>query len=311
MALPNLLIVGVKKAGTSSLFDYLSQHPDVCPSSVKETGYFSPLLQDKGSLRPLQHYEAFFTACQGQRYRMEATPDYFYGGSRVIQAITRALPNPHVIVTLRNPATRLWSHFKMKQREGSPAVAGATFDEYLRRCEATGGERMDGSEVRGYAALAHGRYLNYIREWFDAFGENFRVVFLESWSNEPHGTMREISRWLGIDEEVVTSFDYPVTNRTADYRSPQVARAARTMYKPVVHVLHRQPRLRSLLRPVAYLRTVHDALNPQRQVQAAEGALESGGRRYLDDFYRDSNRQLGLELIRRGYSELPPWVSPS
>ena len=41
--LPNLVIAGVPKAGTTSLFNYLAQHPDICPSDVKETRYFEPL----------------------------------------------------------------------------------------------------------------------------------------------------------------------------------------------------------------------------------------------------------------------------
>lgn len=309
--LPNLLIVGVKKAGTSSLFDYLSQHPDICPSSVKETGYFSALLRDDGSLRPERSYEEFFTACGGERYRMEATPDYFYGRTRLVQAIAHLLPDPHLIVTIRNPVSRLWSHYRMKKRAGFREVAGVTFEEFVRRCEAVAADGIDRPTSGPYVALAHGRYIDYLDEWFEAFGENFRVVFLESWSDRPETTMRELCRWLAVDDDLVASFDYAVANRGLEYRSPRVAMAARAMYRPAVQTLRQTPQLRRLLPRVTRLRRVHDVLNAHDRPLAREGAPESGMRRYLDDLYRDSNRRLAVELGRRGYRDLPGWLSAS
>lgn len=309
--LPNLLIVGVKKAGTSSLFDYLSQHPDICASRVKETGYFSTLVRDNGSLRPPRYYEGFFTDCGGETYRLEATPDYFYGGSRVVRAIARTLQDPRLVVTLRDPVTRLWSHYKMKQTKGSETTRGMSFEEYVRRCEAAGREADGSYEARGYAALAQGRYADHVGEWFETFGDRFRVVFLESWSRRPRETMVDLTRWLGIDEDVVTSFDYSVTNQGAEYASPAVARAARKLYKPVVRTLHRHPRRRRLLRSMGYLRTVHDVVNPPRRAEDRGGEMEPDTRDHLDEVYRASNRRLGQELIRRGYRDLPSWLSLS
>lgn len=306
MALPNLLIVGVKKAGTSSLFDYLSQHPDICPASVKETGFFTPLMRDDGRLRPLQHYAQYFGAWRGERYRMEATPEYFYGGARVIDAIARTLPRPRILVTLRNPATRLWSHYLMKKRIGSSAVAGASFEEYISRCEALGGQTDHLQENRGYAALAQGRYSDYIGGWFDEFGENLRVLFLEYWSEQPYGETRETSRWLGIDEEVVASFDYSVMNKAVDYRRQKVAKAARKVYKPAAKLLRQRPRLSGLFHTLAYLPTIHDALNSEA---AHQETMKPDTRRHLDDFYRSSNRQLAVDLARRGYRSLPSWLN--
>lgn len=310
MQLPNLLIVGVKKAGTSSLFDYLAQLPDVCPSTVKETAYFSPLLRDDGSLRPLRYYAGFFTACGAQKYRMEATPDYFYGGPRVIRSIARTLPHPRVIVTLRDPVTRLWSHYRMKKRLGSAAVAGATFDEFVHRCEAVGVDWIHGSpESWGYAALAQGRYVDYLGEWFDAFGEDVKVVFMESWSDRPQDAIREISRWLGLDENVAMALDYAVANKGIDYRSRGIAKAARAMYDPAVRMFLRRPRLRRLLPAMTYLRRVHTVLNAHHQPRHPEEVVAADTRRHLDDLYRESNRQLAEVLVRRGYRDLPPWLS--
>jgi hypothetical protein len=99
--LPNLLIAGVAKAGTTSLFRYLAQHPDVCPSDVKELRYFSALRYGE-DMAPLESYSAHFAHCEGQRYRMEATPGYYAGGRLVADAVDDLLPGARVLVSFRD-----------------------------------------------------------------------------------------------------------------------------------------------------------------------------------------------------------------
>src|SRR4051794_6897093 len=77
--LANLVVIGVNKAGTTSLFDYLGRHPDIGLSDVKELRYFSPLRYGE-SLEPLASYAEHFDHCLQERYAVEATPSYFYGG---------------------------------------------------------------------------------------------------------------------------------------------------------------------------------------------------------------------------------------
>src|SRR5206468_11965479 len=110
---PNLIVVGVPKAGTGSLFAYLSQHPDICPGDEKEIGYFNYFnpLRHSGEPPPLKEYAKHFAGCGDQRYRFEATPTYSYGGTPVIEAMKRLLASPKIVLTLRNPVDRLWSAY--------------------------------------------------------------------------------------------------------------------------------------------------------------------------------------------------------
>jgi hypothetical protein len=105
--LPNLVIVGVGKARTTSLFEYLGQHPDICPSAVKETDHFSPLRFAGGVLPPIESYLRHFRHCAGSRWVLEATPAYCYGGQPVIDAMREVLGRPRVVIILREPAERL------------------------------------------------------------------------------------------------------------------------------------------------------------------------------------------------------------
>ena len=131
--LPNLVIAGVPKAGTTSLFSYLAQHPEVCGSDVKEPRYFNPLRLG-GELGPIEEYTAHFAHCAGQRYAMEASPGYFYGGRTLARGLLEALPDPRVVLILRAPGERCWSWFRfVKTRLHIPK--DMSFDVYLDRCE--------------------------------------------------------------------------------------------------------------------------------------------------------------------------------
>src|SRR3954466_13605025 len=85
--LPNALIIGVSKAGTTSLFDYLTQHPEVAGSKPKETLFFSDLVYSDFTLPPIRNYRRFFRHTGAARIVMEASPNYWYGGRRLLSAL--------------------------------------------------------------------------------------------------------------------------------------------------------------------------------------------------------------------------------
>lgn len=84
--LPNLVIAGVGGAGTTSLFSYLIQHPDICGASVKEVRYFTPIKYGH-SLADLASYAHYFSHCADEKYLVESTPGYFYGGEALTSAM--------------------------------------------------------------------------------------------------------------------------------------------------------------------------------------------------------------------------------
>ena len=114
---PNLFVAGVPKAGTTSLFHYLALHPDVFPSSRKEPGFFHPF-KIKDMDKNLEAYKKFFAGYSAQRYVMEATPGYFYGGKESADAINNFSPESKIIIVLRNPVQRLFSFYKYKKSLG-------------------------------------------------------------------------------------------------------------------------------------------------------------------------------------------------
>ena len=110
------IIVGVNKAGTTSLFVSLSAHPDVAPSSVKETRSSSPCYG--GTLPPAAEWDAYFADAGDRPVHLEATPSYFYGGAAVAQAMRTRLVDPHALVVLREPVERAISFFTYRRQRG-------------------------------------------------------------------------------------------------------------------------------------------------------------------------------------------------
>ena len=104
-------IAGVQKAGTTALFDYLSDEPELSLSHVKETHFFDD--DERDWARPdYAPYHALFDAPDG-RLRGEATPIYLYW-PKVLERICAYNPAMKLIVVLRDPVERAWSHWRME-----------------------------------------------------------------------------------------------------------------------------------------------------------------------------------------------------
>lgn len=297
-ALPNLLLVGVKKAGTTSLFDWLGQHPDVTPADVKAVNYFTPLRFGAVELPPLADYTAHFPEGAATAYRFESSTTYLYGGDRVAEAVAETLPDVRVLVSLRDPTTRLWSEFQEKQRQRTPQLRDTSFDEFVTNAEATYAAGLADTRP-GYAGFARGVYVDVLTPWLERFGPRMRVLFVETWSREPETTMRDLCRWLGIDEGPVSDLVYVRRNPNVDFRSRAAADFARRLYRAAAHRLPGAARLKPRL--VA----AHDRANGQR----AAARLDDQTRRRVDELYRPHNERLADLLLSQGVTDLPPWLA--
>jgi hypothetical protein len=293
--LPNLIAPGVGKAGTTSLFWYLSQHPEICPSGVKEPRYFAPVVFGE-PLGPVEDYARHFDRCREERYVMEASPQYFHGGRPMIEAIKEVLGEPRVMVVLRDPVARVWSSYRFaKARLRLPAAE--SFESYLAACERILEERPTRTrDNRPFWTLAGSFYVEYLGDWVEAFGDSLRVVFFEHLAENPQGQIGELCRWLDIDDRMVDGFDYAVENRTVMFRSRFLQRMALALNSE--RGLRQQ---RWIKRP---LRRMYYAVNRAPQ----EERMTPDIRRRLQDTVRETNRQLAVELRRLGYERFPAWV---
>ena len=298
--LPNLLIAGVPKAGTSSLFSYLGQHPDVCTATTKEVRYFAPLMEQGGTLPPPATFARYFAHCGEQRYALEATPSYCYGGERVLRAIDETLPDPRIIIILRDPVDRLVSAYRFQQgRENLDGIR--SFPEYVAACEhvyrRTNGVAPGQGHLKG---LSIGFYGDYVPQWLDTFADRVRIVFFEDLTSNPLGPVGDLCRWLTIDDRAAGSFDYAIRNKTVTPRSATFARMVFGAKRKLDAVVPRGSVVRRSLR--AGYRNVNSRRDASERIDPA-------ARRDVAELYRDSNRIVADALRARGHGALPDWLS--
>src|SRR5215207_6195245 len=273
--LPNLIIAGVSKGGTTSLFAYLSQHPDICPSDIKEVRYFSPLRYGQ-PLQPLSEYHRHFTQWKGESLVMEATPGYFYGGERLATGLLQRCPDARVVVALRAPEQRCWSWFRfVKSRARIPRTM--TFDGYLDRCEELHARGVDESlDNQPFWGLGGGCYDQWYPVWSHLFGDRLRVVYFEHLISEPQEVVQDICTWAGVDSAPVSDFDFSAENQTRQYRNQAVQKAALLANRRAEAFFHRHRKVKRTLRGI-YLRT---------NGAAGEDAMSETARRRMSTFYR-------------------------
>jgi len=295
LRLPNLLIAGVTKAGTTSLFNYLAAHPDVCPSSVKEPGYFS-VDRRPGPLPPLASYAELVSGCADAPYRMEATPHYWMGGAPVIAAIKDTLDHPRVIILLRDPVARLWSLFTFYKSRGILDLAEPfearieIWEQEHRAYEAKARERP--------SALTSSMYVRYLSPWFDAFGEDLRIDFSERLSARPSETVSELYAWLGIDPTLASEQSFERHNPTVMPRNQSLAQGARALARRTNYAFRNYPAVRALLR------SGYHRLNSKEQAES----MSEQERARLQRWFVEPNRELGALLACQGYEDLPEWT---
>jgi hypothetical protein len=208
--LPNFLIIGAQKCGTSSLFKYLSRHPRVRTASTKEVHYF-----DQNFHRGIRWYQAHFPrraemeASGGDGGRLitgEASPYYLFH-PLVPLRVRERLPEVKLIVLLRNPVHRAFSQYHMEVGLGWETLpfAEALDQEKIRldgeRERLLADPRYKSADYCHYSYLARGRYADQLEEWYRYFpAEQILVLKAEDMYADPQRAVGETTEFLGLPE---------------------------------------------------------------------------------------------------------------
>lgn len=298
LPLPNLVVAGVAKAGTTSLFRYLTQHPDVAGSSVKEPRYFTAVRYGE-PLAPLAEYSRLFADGAEQRWRMEATPGYFPGGKAVAAAVDEVLPGCRVVVLFRDPVQRCWSWYRFV-KSTARIPKDLDFAGYLDRCLELHEDGVDHlRENQPFWGVGGGCYDAWIDDWSAVFGERLRVEFFEDLVAQPQEVTEALCRWLDIDPAPCAGFGYQVENRTVQYKNRGLQRMALTLNRRAETFFARRPELKRRLRG-AYYRVNADAGSER---------LDPGSLERLTAFYAPHNERLATSLAATGRDRLPAWLT--
>ncbi len=233
--LPNLFIVGVPKAGTTSLHHSLAEHPDVFMTQYKEQYQFCPDLR----LPPMseQDYREQFRPGMGRRWLGESTPLYMASDESAAR-IARFNPSARIIMMLREPIQMMQALYGQQLSDCVPCKRD--FESELRSQEADwrrGKCKVVPGFVRMSRFLEIADYVPQIRRFLDQFpASQIRVILFDDFIQDPEGVYADVLRWLELP--VVIPDAFPKLGRNRVHVDPTVIRAVRTM-TPITRHLRR------------------------------------------------------------------------
>lgn len=201
--LPNVLIIGAQKCGTTTLWECLRRHPRVCVGLEKETHFFDRVeYYHKG----VGWYRSRFFSRKWARLKLtgqksvvlDATPAYLYD-RRVPGRAAELVPNAKLIAITRDPVTRAYSSYWFNRDKWG--VESASFEEALRReLSWTEPPEPDSVEDRFYTYLSRGLYNEQLARWREYYDEDrFYVTEMRTLRKEPERVLNELCRFLGIE----------------------------------------------------------------------------------------------------------------
>lgn len=239
---PDFLICGAAKAGTTSLFHYLSQHPSIYTPFAKEPGYFSALRTYAQS--PEKYASLFEQAGQNQKVG-EASTAYLTSPDSALR-IASAVPEARIIVMLRNPADRAFSHYRWMTREGweyAPSFQEALRLEQKRRVGNPAFVRDNPEYYYNYLYFRSGLYCQYIERYLDAFpADQIHFMLFEEFVQSPVDHAQAVYRFLGVDDTFQPKIK--VHNKGRDVWSPRFQYFIRQKLRPAMNTVSFPSRVR-------------------------------------------------------------------
>lgn len=206
MTLPNFLIIGAAKAATSSIFNYLTQHPDVYGPAIKEPAFFAfenETVDFKGPgderlnntvVTDFDKYLSLFDDVKEEKVIGEASVVYLYD-EQAAYRIRHYVPDMKIIVIIRNPVDRAFSSYGHLKRDGRETLM--TLGEALKQEEIR--KKNNWQHLWHYAEM--GFYYDSLKRYYEQFpAENIAVYTYDEFKSSPIDVLKKMFKFLEIDE---------------------------------------------------------------------------------------------------------------
>ncbi len=213
MTMPNFLIIGAAKGGTTTLHNVLAQHPDVYMCPVKEVGFFWAYgeeirLQGIGAERlrnrlvdDLDRYQKLFDGVTNQIAIGEASVRYL-STANTPEVIRRFIPGAKLIASLRQPADRAFSAFNHNLRDGIEPCSD--FGEAIAQ---------DQNGLRDHWVVCRylnvGFYYQFLKRYFDIFDRNqMHISLFDNLKEKPYELVSSLYKFLDVDDTFVPDLSH-------------------------------------------------------------------------------------------------------
>ncbi len=299
MTMPNFLIIGAAKSGTTALHEYLQQHPQVYMTPNKETNFFAfegEVIDFNGpgdngvknfSITDLETYQAEFEQVTNELALGEACPSYLYL-PKAAPKIKKYIPNTRLIVILRNPVERAYAnflHLVRDNREPHSDFISALKDETTR---------IENNWEWFWHYIQVGYYGSQLQRYYEMFSPSqIKVYLYEDFKTKPVALIQDICRFLEIDNTFVPDMSYR-PNRSGVPRN-------RTIHSFVM----KPNLLKDLFKPLLPNIFRQNIKNQVKYNNLEKPPISQSARQYLIKLYREDIIQC-QNLINR---DLSPWLA--
>ncbi len=205
--LPTFLFIGTGKAGSTSVYYYLNEHPEIFMSPIKETNFFSyeggrPNFSGPGDLKSLAHkttittiqeYQKNFQGVNNEKAIGEVSPSYLYI-PEAPQRIKKYIPDIKMIVILRNPVDRAYSNFQHRSSLNLEPLTD--FSQVIAEEKI----RIKNNWAPTWHYLQQGFYYEQLKRYFDLFDrQQLKIYLFEDWLSDKLSLIQDIFKFIGVD----------------------------------------------------------------------------------------------------------------
>ncbi len=295
----HFILGGTIKAATTSLFNYINAHPQVCGSRIKETFFFS-----QGYTGTIEadytKYASYFSPQSDERILFEASPNYLAYKENVASRIKLLFPEVKILFVLRNPVDRLHSYFNFAK--GNLQIPEKmSFEEYIGLCEKFNSGQISPSEAgiaeKDLRGLVIGNYGPYLQNYYDVFDTSkIRVIFFDEFNKRPTEILTEICEFIQIDATFYENFSMVKANVTFSARMKVLHYLVLLLNRLLESVFRKRPILKQRLVKI------YKYFNQGRQGYIP---MQYGTREKLNAYYAPSNAKV-KEMLSGQW--LPEWV---
>lgn len=212
LRMPDFMILGVTKCGTTSLYEYLSQHPKIAGSKKKELHYF-----EGKEKKDIKWYQKQFPQNVGDALIGEASPGYFWK-NKCLERILRHCPKTRFILIFRDPVKRIVSEYLRRTSRGKEKES---FEKAILRANTKN------------AYLNAGCYVSHLERWLRYFPESqFKILILEDLINNPEDEVNKVFTFLKLNEYKLPTYkQYNSTKKKLEVK-PEVIERLKAFYAP-------------------------------------------------------------------------------